>query len=142
MESKRGRPSGKLMDKYSFDLDKISDYFNENIKEEQPQPEQPQQEQQQQQPQQEHPQPQPEQPQQEQQQQKQILVFDKNMLIKADIVVSAILESGLDFIGIKKEIMPMNDKEYDLLIEIMPPIQLEKNWTNFLIAYIILKITQ
>jgi hypothetical protein len=138
MESKRGRPSGKLLNKYSFDLDKISAYFKQNIKEEQPQ-EQPQaqpQEQPQAQPQEQpQPQPQPEQPQR-------VIVFDKNMLIKADVVVSAVLEYGLNFIGIKKEILPMNDKEADLLAEIMPPIQLEKNWTNFFIAYIMLKITQ
>jgi outer membrane biosynthesis protein TonB len=150
MKSKKGRPSGKLLDKYSFDLDKISNYFKENIKEEQPkQQEQPQTEQpkQQEQPQTEQPkqqeQPQTEQPkQQEQPQLKRVIVFDKNMLIKADIVVSAILESGLNFIGIKKELFPMNEKEAELLVEIMPPIELEKNWTNFFIAYIMLKITQ
>ena len=119
MESKkRGRPSGKLLNKYSFDLDKISNYFKENKKEEQPQPQ--------------------EQPQTQQR----VIVFDKNMLIKADIVFSAIMESGLDLIGVKKEILPVSEKEADLLIEIMPPITLERNWTNFFIAYILLKITQ
>jgi hypothetical protein len=138
MESKRGRPSGKLLEKYSFDLNKISDYFNENKKEEQPQPQE-----QQPQAQEQQPQPQPEQPQQQEQTKIQrVIVFDKNMLIKADIVVSAFLESGLNFIGIKKEILPMNDREADLLAEIMPPIHIEKSWTNFFIAYILLKITQ
>ena len=123
MQAKRGRPSGKLLDKYSFDLDKISNYFKENIKKQ----EQPQQEQQQSQP---------------QEQPNRVIIFDRNMLIKADIVVSAVLESGLNFIGIKKEILPIDTKEADFLIEIMPPIQLEKNWINFFIAYILLKITQ
>jgi hypothetical protein len=138
MESKRGRPSGKLLNKYSFDLDKISNYFKENVKEEQTQP-QTQQEQAQTQEEQN---PQPEQTKSQQEHRSQVIVFDKSMLIKADILVSAIIESGLDFIGVKKEILPMNDREADFLIEIMPEIQLEKNWTNFFIAYILLKITK
>jgi hypothetical protein len=129
MESKRGRPSAKLLDKYSFDLDKISNYFKENIKE-QPKPEQ------------EQPKPEQEQPKPEQEQLNRAIVFDKNMLIKADILVSAILESGLNLIGVKKEVLPINEKEADLLIEIMPPIQLEKNWTNFFLAYLTLKIVK
>jgi len=138
MESKRGRPSGKLLNKYSFDLDKISNYFKENVKEEQTQP-QTQQEQAQTQEEQN---PQPEQTKSQQEHRSLVIVFDKSMLIKADILVSAIIESGLDFIGVKKEILPMNDKEADFLIEIMPEIQIEKNWTNFFIAYILLKITK
>jgi hypothetical protein len=136
MESKRGRPSAKLLDKYSFDLDKISNYFKENIKE-QPKPEQEQPK-----PEQEQPKPEQEQPKPEQEQLNRAIVFDKNMLIKADIVVSAILESGLNLIGVKKEVLPINEKEADLLIEIMPPIQLEKNWTNFFLAYLTLKIVK
>jgi hypothetical protein len=144
MESKRGRPSCKLLNKYSFDLDKISNYFKENVKEEQTQP-QTQQEQAQTKEEQK---PQPEQTTQTEQTKSQqehrsrVIVFDKSMLIKADILVSAILESGLDFIGLKKEILPMNDREADFLIEIMPEIKIEKNWTNFFIAYILLKITK
>jgi len=142
MQSKRGRPSGKLLDKYSFDLDKIADYFKENVKDEQPQQQEQQQPQEQSQPQ---PQEQPQQEQQQSQPQEQpnrVIIFDRNMLIKADVVVSAILESGLNFIGVKKEILPIDTKEADLLAEIMPPITIEKNWTNFLIAYLTLKITK
>jgi cation transport ATPase len=149
MESKRGRPSAKLLEKYSFDLNKISYYFKENTKDEKKQQQQEQQQQQQEQQQQQQEQQQQQQQEQQQQQQQEqqqqqqrVIIFDKNMLIKADIVFSGILESGLDFIGLKKEILPVNEKEADLLIEIMPPIQLERNWTNFFIAYILLKITQ
>jgi hypothetical protein len=144
MESKRGRPSGKLLNKYSFDLDKISNYFKENVKEEQTQPQTQQEQaqtQEEQKPQPEQP-TQPEQTKSQQEHRSRVIVFDKSMLIKADILVSAILESGLDFIGLKKEILPMDDREADFLIEIMPAIQLEKNWTNFFIAYILLKITK
>jgi len=144
MQTKRGRPSGKLLDKYSFDLNKISDYFEKNIKEEQPQTQEQLQTQEQPQTQEQKEQTQQIQEQKEQikQQPHRVIVFDEKMLMKADILVSAVLESGLNFIGIKKEILPMQQKEADFLIEIMPPIQLERNWTNFFIAYILLKVTQ
>lgn len=68
--------------------------------------------------------------------------IDEDTIIKADAVMSAIIEGGLNFVGVKKEVEVMNEKEAEFFIKIMPPLKLKKNWTNFFIAYLFLKIVK
>jgi hypothetical protein len=149
-KNRRGRPSLSLLDKYNFNLDKISEYFNQNFKEELKEIEVKQSKEENKEQDKEQIENNKEQEKQTEKkeeikneneiQQKNILVFDKNMLIKADIVFSAILETVFEFLNIKKEVSVIEEKEADFLIDIMPPLRIERSWTSFLTAYLIIKV--
>lgn len=154
---KKGRPSQKLLNKYSYNLDDISEYYNDNIVED------------------------PIKKTDIQQginnndiKQENItenitdeikndteiinnnvntniddgiditeyIKIDEDTIIKADAVMSAIIEGGLNFVGVKKEIEVINEKEAEFFIKIMPPLKLKKNWTNFFVAYLFLKLAK
>lgn len=68
-----------------------------------------------------------------------ITLTEKDLII-CDAVVSGFLESVFNFVGFKKDVSVINQEEARILKKIMPDIEVEKSWKNFLIAYLTIKI--